>query len=61
MPGLRVFHVFFICASIVLAAGFGVWGLRHDYGLAGALSFALGIALIGYLGYVAGKLARAES
>jgi hypothetical protein len=61
MPGLRVFHVFFICASIVLSAGFGVWGLRHGYGVASALSFALGIALIGYLGYVAGKLARAES
>ena len=61
MLSLRSFHAFFIFASIVLAAGFGVWGLRHDYGLASALSFALGIALIGYLGYVAGKLARAGS
>ena len=60
MPGLRIFHMFFICASIVLASGFGVWGFRHDDALAGALSLALGLALIGYLAYVAGKLARAE-
>ena len=60
MPGLRAFHVFFVCASIVLSAGFGVWGLRNDYVLAGAISLAVGLGLVGYLAYVGGKLTRVE-
>jgi steroid 5-alpha reductase family enzyme len=52
---LRSFHLFFIAASVVLAAWVGVWGIqswqanRSGSDLAvGLLFFALGIVLLVY-------------
>lgn len=52
---LRSFHLFFIAASVVLAAWVGVWGIqswqanRSGSDLAvGLLFFALGVALLVY-------------
>ena len=55
MLTLKSFHVFFIWVSIVLASGFGVWGLLNQYKLLGALSLAVGMLLVLYQGYFVGK------
>jgi hypothetical protein len=60
---LKTFHLVFIIASILLAAGFGVWELRlwsetHralDLAL-GALSCALAVVLTAYSKYFLRKL-----
>jgi len=52
---LRSFHLFFIAASVVLAAWVGVWGVQSwqanrsgsDLGV-GLLFFALGVVLLVY-------------
>ena len=52
---LKAFHVFFITVSVLLCLGFGAWCLGSDYArgraaytIAGYVSFALGILLVGY-------------
>ncbi len=55
MPSLKAFHLFFIWASIVLASGFGMWGLLHQYVLLGAISLCAGALLVAYLGYFVRK------
>ena len=59
---LKVFHVLFICLSIVVTLGFGAWAIATR--LAGAsglylattvISLAIGVALIGYGGWVIQK------
>lgn len=55
MMSLRSFHLFFIALSIVLAAGFGMWGLLNHYEVLGALSLAFGVLLVVYGGYFVGK------
>ena len=52
---LRIFHLFFISISVLLAFGFGIWGVRSfSTGgdpmnmFMGAGSFVLGVALIIY-------------
>lgn len=57
---LKSFHLFFIYASIVLAAGFGGWGVMHDSLWTGVASFALAAALVGYVGYFAQKVTDAH-
>lgn len=53
---LKAFHVFFIAVSILLAAGFGVWGLREHaagrdglYLALGVLSLVIAACLVVYL------------
>ena len=55
MLSLRSFHLFFILLSIVVASGFGTWGVLHQYVVPGALSLGLGLLLVGYGGYFAWK------
>jgi len=48
---LKAFHVVFIAASIMLAAGFGFWAVSRGDGAylaAGILSFACAAALVAY-------------
>lgn len=60
---LKAFHVFFIFASTLLSAGFGLWGVR-DYARSGDVwnlslglaSFAGGGALIWYSRWFLRKL-----
>lgn len=41
---LKAFHIFFISLSVILALGFGVWGIR-DYTLSGNTgNLSLGLA-----------------
>ena len=56
MLSLKSFHLFFICVSIVLSSGFGVWGLLNDYVLIGALSLGVAVLLVVYLGYFGRKV-----
>ena len=64
---LRIFHLIFIAASALLAAGVATWGLRGylagEDGLhlaTGAIFALLGLALVVYGVRVAGKLRRLE-
>ncbi|MBI4550523.1 MAG: hypothetical protein HY714_06320 [Candidatus Omnitrophica bacterium] len=41
---LRAFHILFIVISVFLAAGFGVWAVRHYQATRDALIFVLGAA-----------------
>ena len=52
---LKAFHIFFIAVSILLAFGFGVWGMVYHltygnvwYLLMGIASFVIGVILIFY-------------
>ncbi|HMB90732.1 MAG TPA: hypothetical protein VKP65_07785 [Rhodothermales bacterium] len=52
---LKAFHIFFIAVSVVLAFGFGVWGVythlaesNLGFLVMGLLSFVVGIGLIFY-------------
>lgn len=45
---LKAIHIFFIALSILLALGFGVWSIYHQYTLMGVISFVIGIALVFY-------------
>ena len=47
---LKGFHIVFITASVILAFGFGAWclGAQPPMLAAATLSFAAGLALIGY-------------
>jgi hypothetical protein len=67
MLGLKSFHVFFICVSIVLCLLVGAWGLQqwiqteNDTGLAMAIVFFLsGAALVVYAVRYFGKLNRLD-
>ena len=48
---LRAFHLFFILISIVFGLGFGVWGLRNEYSLLGALSLGVAVGMVFYLSW----------
>lgn len=52
---LKQFHIIFIYAALVLAAGFGGWCVTNDRVWMGIASFVLAVALIGYVGYFARK------
>ena len=65
MLGLKSFHVFFICVSILLCLLVGVWGLQRyaeaasTGGLVMAIAFFLsGAALVFYAIRYFGKLKR---
>jgi hypothetical protein len=58
MLSLRSFHTVFIDLSIVLASGFGVWGLLDRYVLLGAVSLAIAVLLVIYRGYFVWKTER---
>jgi len=46
---LKGFHIFFICLSILLAAGCAVWSFANAVGLAfGVTSCAIAVALVIY-------------
>ena len=67
MLGLKSFHVFFICVSIVLCLLVGAWGLQqwiqteNNTGLAMAIVFFLsGAALVVYAVRYFGKLNRLD-
>ena len=61
MPGpsetlsLRSFHIALILVAIVLASGTGAWALFHAQVALGLVSFALAVALIGYIAYFGRK------
>lgn len=40
---LKAFHVFFICVSTVLSAGFGLWAVREYLRSGDVLNLAMGI------------------
>jgi hypothetical protein len=48
---LKWFHVVFIGLSIVMAVGFGVWALTHQYAVLGGLSLAVAALLAVYARY----------
>ena len=67
MLGLKSFHVFFICASIVLCLAVGAWGFQEytqqgsTMGLVLAILFFLsGAALVVYAIRYFGKLKRLD-
>ncbi len=48
---LKAFHIFFICAAIVLTTGFGYWGLSEFELLRNVWMLALGgVSLAGAVG-----------
>ncbi len=60
---LKIFHVIFIIASILLSVWYGIWAIKFylttqqiTYGGMGFCSFMLAIALIVYLNKVVRKL-----
>ena len=53
MLDLKSVHLFFIWLAIAVTAGVGVWGLLNGYVVLGAISLAVGVALIVYLGMFA--------
>jgi hypothetical protein len=48
---LKWFHVVFIGLSVVVAVGFGVWALTHQYAVLGRLSLAVAALLAVYARY----------
>jgi hypothetical protein len=48
MLDLKLFHLFFIWLAIAVTAGVGVWGLLNGHPVLGAISLAVGVALIVY-------------
>jgi hypothetical protein len=46
--GIKYIHVTLIVVSIVLALGFGLWTLNHNYTIWGYCSFAVAIGLTIY-------------
>lgn len=49
---LKIFHIVFIVLSIMLAIGFGIWGIMQSndlFLLLGFISFVTGILLVFYL------------
>ncbi len=61
MLSLRSFHLLFLAAAIVVSAGFGVWACFHAHLVPGILSLAVGIALVVYGAYFAGKTERIDT
>ncbi len=62
---LKAFHIFFVTLSLLLAGGFGWWGLQNAqqtgkvfYGILGGSSLALIPALIFYLVWFRRKVAK---
>lgn len=56
---LKAFHILFITLSIILAVGFGVWGIlskNSQYFTLGVLSFVFAISLVVYEIVVAKKI-----
>ena len=45
---LKWFHVLFISLSVVLAVGFGLWGIAGDHAVLGGLSILAALALAAY-------------
>ena len=58
MLTLKSFHIFFVCISIVLTSGFGVWGMRNGLGTLGGISLVISVLLVLYFAFV---VARIES
>ena len=48
---LKWFHIFFISLSVVVAVGFGLWGLLNQYVLLGVLSLVVAAGLVAYGNY----------
>ena len=48
---LKWFHIFFISLSVVVAVGFGLWGLLNQYVLLGVLSLVVAAGLVVYGNY----------
>jgi len=68
MLGLKSFHVFFICVSILLCLMVGIWGYQQytqagsGAGLAMAIIFLLsGVALVIYAVRFFGKLKKLDT
>ena len=59
---LKSFHIFFIVLSVILAGGFGYWGLAISPStldrLLGVLSIVSGIALVIYLVWFLKKIKK---
>ncbi len=66
---LKIFHIIFITAAVLLALGCGIWGLGTYWSAGGrmlALLFGLGslaacVALIAYERYVLKKLKKVDT
>ena len=45
---LKWVHIFFISLAVIVAVGFGLWGLLNDYVLLGILSLVVAAGLVVY-------------
>ena len=57
---LRIFHIVFIVASIILTFGFGLWASLRAMNLTAGVSFSVGILLVVYLVKVIKKLKKLD-
>lgn len=48
---LKWFHIFFISLSVIVAVGFGLWGIFNHYVLLGVLSLVVAAGLVVYGNY----------
>jgi membrane protein implicated in regulation of membrane protease activity len=55
---LKSFHLVFVGVAIVIAAGFGIWGLLNHYAIGGVISLVIGALLVVYGAYFAGRAQR---
>ena len=58
MLTLKSFHILFVCVSIVLTSGFGVWGMMNGFAVLGLMSLTISVLLVIYFALV---VARIES
>jgi membrane protein implicated in regulation of membrane protease activity len=58
MLSLKSFHLFLIGVAIVLTAGYGTWALLNSSPWYGALSLAVSVLLVIYIGYFVGRSSR---
>ncbi len=55
MLNLKSFHLLVAFLGIVIAAGVGTWAVLHQHAVGGTIALAIGVLLIVYVGYFAGK------
>jgi membrane protein implicated in regulation of membrane protease activity len=61
MVSMNSFHVAFIGAAIVLMAAVDVWGVLNAHTWLGLVALAVGVLLVLYGGYFAGRSKRIPS
>lgn len=58
MLDLKSFHLVLVALAIVLTAGAGTWGVLNGHAALGTISLAVGVVLVVYLAYFAGRAER---